>query len=156
MNDPLGALHGVVNACLLSPSLVTGGQPDPRHLEALAAAGSGVVLDIRDPMEPRGFDEAGYASRLGLEYVNVPVSSGTLSDETLERILAVVRGAGSRTVFFHCGSGNRVAGALIPWFILDQGMDEEAAIEQAMRIGLRSAEMLQWGLEYARRKAPGA
>ena len=156
MNDPLGALHGVVNACLLSPSLVTGGQPGPRHLEALAAAGSGVVLDIRDPMEPRGFDEAAYASQLGLEYVNVPVSSGTLSDETLERILEVVRGAGSRTVFFHCGSGNRVAGALIPWVILDQGMDEEAAIEQAMRIGLRSAEMLQWGLEYARRKAPGA
>jgi hypothetical protein len=31
-------------------------------------------------------------------------------------------------------------------------MDEEAAIEEAMRVGLRSPEMLQWGLEYARRK----
>src|SRR5690606_13007669 len=100
-------------------------------LEALAAAGGGVVLDIRDPMEPRSFDEPAYARQLGLEYVNVPVSPGTLTDETLERILAVVREAGARTVFFHCGSGNRVGGALIPWFILDQGMDEEAAIEQA-------------------------
>jgi protein tyrosine phosphatase (PTP) superfamily phosphohydrolase (DUF442 family) len=150
--DPFSAIHGITNACQLAPGLVTGGQPAARHLEALAAAGGGVVLDIRDPMEPRSYDEPAYARQLGLEYVNVPVSSGTLSDETIERILAVVREAGTRTVFFHCGSGNRVGGALIPWFLLDRGMDEEAAIEEAMRVGLRSPEMLQWGLEYARRK----
>ncbi len=102
-------------------------------------------------MEPRSYDEPAYARQLGLDYVNVPVSPGVLNDETLERILAVVREAGSRTVFFHCGSGNRVGGALIPWFMLDQGMDEEAAIEQAMRVGLRSAELMEWGLDYARR-----
>jgi protein tyrosine phosphatase (PTP) superfamily phosphohydrolase (DUF442 family) len=152
MADAFSAIRGITNACQLAPGLVTGGQPEARHLEALAAAGGGVVLDIRDPMEPRSYDEPAYARQLGLEYVNVPVSSGTLSDETIERILAVVREAGSRTVFFHCGSGNRVGGALIPWFLLDRGMDEEAAIEQAMRVGLRSPEMLQWGLEYARRK----
>ena len=151
MSDPLEALQGVVNACLVAPGLLTGGQPEPRHLQALAAGGGGVVLDIRDPMEPRSFDEPGDATRLGLEYVNVPVTPGTLTDQTLERILGVLRGAGGRTVFFHCGSGNRVGGALIPWFILDRGMDEEAAVEQAMRVGLRSPEMMQWGLEYARR-----
>ncbi|HSE28961.1 MAG TPA: sulfur transferase domain-containing protein [Gemmatimonadales bacterium] len=153
MSDPFGAIHGVTNACQLAPGLVTGGQPEARHLEALAAAGGGVVLDIRDPMEPRSFDEPAYARQLGLEYVNVPVSPATLSDDTIERILTVVREAAGRTVFFHCGSGNRVGGALIPWFLLDQGMDEEAAIEQAMRVGLRSPAMLEWGLEYARRKA---
>ena len=153
MVDPFTAIRGIPNACELAPGLVTGGQPEVRHLEALAAAGGGVVLDIRDPMEPRSFDEPAYARQLGLEYVNVPVSPGALTDETIERILVVVREAGARTVFFHCGSGNRVGGALIPWFILDQGMDEEAAIEQAMRVGLRSPAMLEWGLEYARRKA---
>ena len=66
--------------------------------------------------------------------------AGSLDDATLERILAVLRGAGDRTVFFHCGSGNRVGGALIPYFILDQGMEEEDAVDQAMRVGLRSAE----------------
>ncbi len=154
MTNPLEALQGVVNACLVTPALVTGGQPEARHLDALAAGGGGLVLDIRDPMEPRNFDEPDHARRIGLEYVNVPVTPGTLTDETIERVLGVLRSAGGRTVFFHCGSGNRVGGALIPWLILDRGMDEEAAVEQAMRVGLRSPEMLQWGLDYARRMGP--
>jgi hypothetical protein len=74
-----------------------------------------------------------------------------LDDATLDRILTVLREAGDRTVFFHCGSGNRVGGALIPYFILDQQMEEQDAVEQAMRVGLRSAELMEWGLDYARR-----
>jgi protein tyrosine phosphatase (PTP) superfamily phosphohydrolase (DUF442 family) len=87
-----------------------------------------------------------------MEYVSVPVRAGSLDDTTLERILSVLRSAGEKTVFFHCGSGNRVGGALIPYFMLDQRMEEEDAVEQAMRVGLRSAEMMEWGLDYARRK----
>jgi hypothetical protein len=40
---------------------------------------------------------------------------------------------------------------LIPYFILDQAMEEQDAVDQAMRVGLRSAEMMEWGLDYARR-----
>ena len=78
--------------------------------------------------------------------------AGSLDDTTLERILSVLRKAGGKTVFLHCGSGNRVGGALIPYFILDQGMEEQDAVDQAMRAGLRSAEMMEWGLDYAHRK----
>ena len=56
-------------------------------------------------------------------------------------------------MLFHCGSGNRVGGALIPYFMLDLGMEEDDAIAQAMRIGLRSPEMMQWGLEYAQKRS---
>jgi len=58
-------------------------------------------------------------------------------------------------VFFHCGSGNRVGGAMIPYLMLDQGMTEEDAVEQAMRMGLRSPEYLEWGLDYAHRHQQG-
>ncbi len=64
-------------------------------------------------------DEPALASRLGLEYVNVPVSGGSLTDQTIERVLGVLRGAGDRTVFVHCGSGSRVGGALLPYLMLD-------------------------------------
>jgi protein tyrosine phosphatase (PTP) superfamily phosphohydrolase (DUF442 family) len=89
-----------------------------------------------------------------MEYVNVPVRSGSLDDDALEQILSVLRAAGDRTVFVHCGSGNRVGGALIPYLMLDHGMEEQDAIEQAMRVGLRSAEVMEWGLDYARRNLP--
>ena len=55
-------------------------------------------------------------------------------------------------MFVHCGSGNRVGGALIPVLMLDQGMEEEDAVDAAMRVGLRSAELMEWGLGYTRRQ----
>lgn len=145
------AVNGVVNACQILPNVITGGQPNAQQLRALKEAGGALVLDVRDPMESRPVDEPALAQQLGMEYVNIPVRAGSLDDATLDRILAVLRGAGERTVFFHCGSGNRVGGALIPYFMLDQGMAEEDAVDQAMRVGLRSAEILEWGLSYARR-----
>lgn len=145
------AVSGVANACQILPNVISGGQPTAEQLKALRAAGGDLVLDLRDPMEPRPLDEAALVRELGMEYVNIPVRAGSLDDTTLEHVLAVLRRAGDRTVFFHCGSGSRVGGALIPYFILDQGMEEEDAVGQAMRVGLRSAEYMEWGLEYARR-----
>jgi protein tyrosine phosphatase (PTP) superfamily phosphohydrolase (DUF442 family) len=149
------ALSRVPNACQILPTVLTGGQPAAADLEQLKQAGGGIVLDLRDPMEPRPFDEAALAHRLGLEYVNVPVGAGNLTDATLERILRVLRGAGERTVFVHCASGNRVGGALLPYLILDQGLEEDDAVGQAMRVGLRSAELMEWGSDYARRQQQG-
>lgn len=151
MSTPLEAVSGVANACQALPNVITGGQPTASQLRALKQAGGSLVLDVRDPMEPRLLDEPALVNELGMEYVNIPIRAGSLDDATLEKILAVIRGAGDRTVFFHCGSGNRVGGALIPYFILDRKMEEQDAIEHAMRIGLRSAEMMEWGLDYARR-----
>src|SRR5690349_17711301 len=115
MSDAFQALSGVTNACQILPTVITGGQPNAAQLRALKAAGGAIVLDVRDPMEPRLVDEADLVRQLGMEYVNIPVRAGSLDDATLDGILTVLRSAGDRTVFFHCGSGNRVGGALIPY-----------------------------------------
>jgi protein tyrosine phosphatase (PTP) superfamily phosphohydrolase (DUF442 family) len=154
MTNVLEAVSGVANACQVLPNLITGGQPTAAQLRALKEAGGDIVLDVRDPMESRPVDEASLVRELGMEYVNIPVRAGSLDDQTMERILAVLRGASGRTVFFHCGSGNRVGGALLPFFILDQNLEEDEAIDQAMRVGLRSPEIMEWGLDYARRNQP--
>ena len=147
------ALERVPNACQLLPNVVTGGQPSAADLEAFRESGGGIVVDLRDPMEPRPLDEPATAERLGLEYIAVPVTAGTMTDETLERIHNILRDAGDRPVFVHCGSGSRVGGALLPHLILEHGMEEEDAVGQAMRVGLRSADLLEWGLDYVRRKS---
>ena len=152
MPSAFQALQRVPNACQILPSVITGGQPTAADLEAFKAAGGRVVLDLRDPMEPRPLDEPETAQRLGLEHVVVPVTAGTMTDRTLERILEVVRRAGESPVFMHCASGSRVGGAMLPILILEHGLTEDDATAQAMRIGLRSADLLEWGLDYARRK----
>lgn len=153
MSDTFQALARVPNACRLLPNIVTGGQPSTADLEAFREAGGRIVVDLRDPMEPRPIDEAATAARLDLDYVVIPVEAGTMTDATLERIHGVLRDAGDRPVFVHCGSGSRVGGALLPFLMLEHGLEEEDAIGQAMRVGLRSADLLEWGLGYARRRS---
>ncbi len=153
MPTPIDALQGVVNANQALPRVVTAGQPAPEQFRALRAAGVEVVLDIRDPMEPRGFDQPALMRELGFEYVNVVVSDGTLNDATLDRVTEVMRSAADRSVLVHCHSGNRVGGALTPHLILDHGFTEDDAVTAALRMGLRSAHLLEWGLAYARSRA---
>jgi protein tyrosine phosphatase (PTP) superfamily phosphohydrolase (DUF442 family) len=146
------ATDGVANGTTPLPNVATGGQPTPEQLERLKAAGVKVVVDLRDPMEQRPFDEPAKVRDLGLEYVNVPVRPGATSDEQLDRVREALRNADEKPVFLHCATANRVGGALLPHLILDQGLPEEQAVERAMQVGLRSPEFLEWGLGYAQRK----
>jgi len=152
MPTPFEALAAIPNACQALPTVVTGGQPSAADFERFAAAGGAIVLDTRDPREPRPLDEAATLQRLGLRYEIVAIGAGLLTDQTLERIREVLRTAGDRSVLFHCASGNRVGAALVPYLVLDQGMDEEDAVAQALRVGLRSPELLEWAREYIRRR----
>lgn len=151
MTSPVQALNGVPNACQLLGTVVTGGQPSAAHLNAFQAAGGRVVLDLRDPMEPRPFDEPASTGSLGLTYVNVPIGPHSMTDATLDRILEVLRDAGESVVLVHCASGSRVGAGILPFLILDRGMEQEDAVGQAMRVGLRSAELMEWALDYTQR-----
>lgn len=149
---PFESINGVTNACQILPTVTTGGQPTREHLEALARSGNAIVMDMREPMEPRAFDEPALVAELGMEYRPIPIGPHSMNDATLDAIRSTLAEAGERPVFVHCGSGNRVGGALIPVLMLDQGMDEDVAVDAAMRVGLRSAELLEWGLGYTRRQ----
>ena len=153
MSQLLDAAAGVPNACEPIPGIVTGGQPTAAQLAALKRAGCEVVLNIREPMEPQPYRTPDAVVAAGLEYVNIPVSHGPLSDETFGRVRRTVRAlTGKKRVLFHCASGNRVGVILLPFFMLDQGMDAEEALAQAMRIGMRHAGLMQEALEYVRRQ----
>ena len=146
----LAAAHGLPNASEPVPGWVTGGQPSAAQVAALHVAGCQVVLDNRDPMEPRTFDEPAAVRGEGMEYVNVPLVHGAVTVGTMRQMHDAVKKLAGKKALLHCSSGNRTAAALIPYLILDNGMAEEAAVEIAMRIGLRSAELMELALEYIR------
>ena len=153
MSQLLDAAAGVPNACEPIPGIVTGGQPSAAQLDALKRAGCEVVLDIREPMEPQPFRPGDAVAAAGLEYLNIPVSHGPLADATFDEVRATVRGlAGKKRVLFYCGSGNRVGVMLLPYFMLDRGMSEDEAVSEAMRVGMRSAGLMEEALDYVKRK----
>ena len=151
MSQLLDAIAGVPNACEPIPGIVTGGQPAAAHLPALKRAGCAVVIDIHEPMEPQPFRTPDAVVAAGLEYRSIPVGHGAVSDATFGKLTDALRElAGKRPAFIYCNSGNRVGGSLLPYLMLDQGMDQEAAVTQAMRVGLRNADLMEQALEYAR------
>lgn len=151
----LAAAAGVVNASSPLPWLVVAGQPSASQLTALQAAGVGTVIDLRDTMEPRPFDEPDTATTLGMHYVNTPVVSGALTDQAMDRVLTALRASRGTPTLLHCGSANRTGGPLIAYLMIDEGMDQASAVGVAMRSGLRSVELMEWGTAYARRQKRG-
>lgn len=140
----------LTNASEPLPGWVTGGQPTSEHLMSLRKAGCEVVVDNRDPMEPRPFDEPAAVRQLGMEYVNIPIVHGAVTSSTMAKIHGMLRKLAGRRALLHCSSGNRTAAAMIPYFMIDEGMDEEEAVDTAMRMGMRSAELVQVALDYVR------
>jgi len=153
----LAALAGVVNIAEPFPGFVSGGQPDAAHLAALKAAGCQVFLDLRDAMEPRPYRVPDAVTAAGLEYRNIPVEHGAISDSTFDRMRAAARELiGARPAFASCNSGNRVGAALLPYLMLDEGMAEDDAVVLAMKMGMRNAENMESALEYVRKRQSAA
>lgn len=157
MSALLAALAGVVNIAEPFPGFVSGGQPDAAHLAALKAAGCQVFLDLRDAMEPRPYRVPDAVTAAGLEYRNIPVEHGAISDSTFDRMRAAARELiGARPAFASCNSGNRVGAALLPYLMLDEGMAEDDAVVLAMKMGMRNAENMESALEYVRKRQSAA
>lgn len=145
----LAAVPGLPNAAEPVPGWITGGQPTEQHLKSFKAAGGEVVLDNRDPMEPRPFDEPTSARAAGLEYHTLPIVHGAVTQDTLEAMHVMLLRLAGRKALLHCSSGNRTSAALIPYLMIDKKMEQDDAVEVAMRGGLRSAELLELALQYA-------
>ena len=142
------ALQGAPNAAEPVPGWITGGQPTEHQLQAFKAAGGEVIVDNRDPMEPRSFDEPAAVRALGLEYINLPIVHGAVTTETMAEVHDKLKTLEGRKALLHCSSGNRTSAALIPYLMIDKKMEQDEAVDTAMRGGLRSAELMELALEF--------
>jgi len=149
MSTLLASLAGLPNAAEPVSGWITGGQPTEPQLKAFKAAGGQVVLDNRDPMEPRPFDEPATVRATGLEYISVPIVHGAVTTDTMKQMHEALKKLEGRKVLLHCSSGNRTAAALIPYLMIDKKLEQEDAVDLAMSIGLRSAELMEIAVTYA-------
>ena len=150
MSTLLAAVAGLPNASEPIPGWVTGGQPTAAHVAALHGAGCEVIVDNRDPMEPRPFDESATVRAAGMNYVNVPITHGAVTVATMQQMHEAVTKLVGKKALLHCSSGNRTAAALIPYLMIDKKMEQDEAVEVAMKMGLRSAELMELALEYVK------
>lgn len=150
----MAPLIGLTNESEPVPGWITGGQPTEQQLKAFKGAGGEVVVDNRDPMEPRPFDEPSVVKAAGMRYISMPIVHGAVTVDTMKRMHEALREISGKKALLHCSSGNRTSATLIPYLMIDEKMEQEEAVDLAMKGGLRSAELMELALEYAQSVTP--
>lgn len=126
-------------AAPVGESVISGSQPTRADLAKLRDAGVRAVVDLRDPSEDRGFDEAAVAKELGLVYVSLPVSGAAgVTAENAAKLDEILREQSGKTLV-HCASGNR-AGALLALRAAASGQGADEAILLGRQAGLTGLE----------------
>lgn len=116
------------------------GQPTEDELRAFAALGGKVVINSRSEreMERLKFDEAALCAELGLEYINIPVSSSKLTDAEVSALGDAIGLHGGPTLM-HCGSGSRSATLYGLYLTQSLLVDKDEAITRALELGMSSS-----------------
>jgi uncharacterized protein (TIGR01244 family) len=127
--------------------VLTAGQPSAAQFSELAKAGVRTVIDLRSPVEARGFDESASVRAAGLTYRNIPVTPTTLGNHEFDEVRGLLRD-GARPMLIHCGSANRVGALLIPYLMLDEKQSRDDALRIAHDVGLRSEDLMRAALMY--------
>lgn len=115
-------------------ALMTGGQPSLADLAVLKERGITTVINLRGLNEKLGFDESAELEKLGMAYVQIPMSSAKdLTKENASKLDAALKDI-KGTALIHCASGNRV-GALLA---LREFQINGKSAEESMAFGTKS------------------
>lgn len=122
--------------------MIYAGQPDADGFQAAKEAGFKTVINLR-PDDEMDFDEKKVVEDLGMTYVNIPITTFSITEEKVSQLGDLLGNREDAPVLLHCGSSNRV-GAM--WYIyraLFEDASEEEAMEEAVTHGLRSTMLTQ-------------
>jgi len=120
---------------MLSPSLATAGQPTEDELAAVKAAGFEAVVNLLPASSPYALPEEGHiVSRLGLEYVHIPIDWENPTAADAERFFDVMDAHTGRPVFVHCAANMRVSAFLYLYRTLRHHVPPAEAAEDLHRV----------------------
>ncbi len=135
--------------------VATGGQPKLEELALLKKEGFRTIVNLREASEYDAEAEAAQARKLGLGYISIPVRTTDPKDEQVDSFLATLKDRKIWPVFVHCGSGNRVGAFWMIHRVLVDGWEIGDAEQEARLIGLKSANLHEFALEYICRHPKG-
>jgi protein tyrosine phosphatase (PTP) superfamily phosphohydrolase (DUF442 family) len=121
--------NDIYNFRQATPDLATSGQPAEDQLAAIAEAGYEVVINLalHDDAGYSLCDEAASVTRLGLEYIHIPVLFGAPTTGDLTRFFAAMAAHRQQRVWVHCAANKRVTAFLGLYLCLREGWSEDTA-----------------------------
>jgi uncharacterized protein (TIGR01244 family) len=131
--------------------VATGAQPTLAQIASLAQEGFRTVINFREPSEHDAAAEEAAVRDLGMDYVAIPVRTSDPKDAQADAFLKVTSDTRIYPVFIHCGTANRVAAFWMIRRMVIDGWSAAGAEMEAREIGLRSVNLRDFAVDYAKR-----
>jgi uncharacterized protein (TIGR01244 family) len=132
----------IPNYRVLTPGIATAGQPTLEGLRSLKEKGFKTVINLQTESEPGVREEETAVKAQGLNYVWVPLTAATLSQEKVDEVRRALEDPSSGPILLHCASANR-AGAV--WTVIEaqRGKSYKEALAAGKAIGLTSPPLIE-------------
>ena len=145
-----GAPPGVVNYTRVGATVACAGATAPEAIAGLKRLGFTSIINFRTVEERGATVEASQvaAREIGLKYFHLPFRTPSVA--LIESFLNTVADPTNQPVFIHCGSANRVGAMWLIKRVKLDGWDVEKATAEAEAIGLRSADLKAFALDYVK------
>ncbi len=139
---------GVRNYTRVDATVACAGATPPEAMADLTRLGFASIINFRTAEERGATVEAGQAAArdAGLKYFHLPFRTPTAA--LIETFLTTVADPANQPVYIHCGSANRVGAMWLIKRVKLDGWDVERATAEAEAIGLLSASLKDFALNY--------
>jgi len=143
---------GSMNVSRLETTIACAGATGPEAMPEIKKMGFVAVINLRQASENGADVPAGEAAAkaAGLRYVHIPFNAAAPDPAVVDRFIAAIKSPENQPAFVHCGSANRAAAMwMIKRLVVDR-WDVDKASTEAAALGLTSAPLKQFALDYAK------
>lgn len=123
----------------VTPYIANAGLLHDGGLEEAQALGFRLIVDLRGEDERGVSDEKSSAQKLGVNYVNIPVTRRAPQWNQVDELAALIHDPANYPILIHCVSSNR-SGAIWSLYRANVGVSAVTAIEEGRTAGLASRE----------------
>lgn len=144
-------IDGARNVTRVDATIACAGATTPAAFAEIRKQGFVSIINLRRDQEPAA-DIPGAraaATQAGLKFVHIPVDGARPDPASAEAFIAAVTDPANQPAFVHCGTANRVAAMWLIKRVVVDGWDVERAKAEATVIGLTSADLERFALDYA-------
>jgi protein tyrosine phosphatase (PTP) superfamily phosphohydrolase (DUF442 family) len=132
---PPKAVGPAPNWVVISPQLVTSGQPSAEQLANLAAQGFEAVIYLAPPWVGDAVpDEVKIVARQGMTSINIPILFGNPTEKDFETFASVLQSLGKRKVLVHCQVNMRASSMVFLYRTIVLKEDPQVAYESVSKI----------------------
>jgi uncharacterized protein (TIGR01244 family) len=141
---------GIVNYTKVDAIVACGGATEVTALKNLKADGIASVVNLRlaDEKGANVPESQAEAKAVGLKYFHLPFSGQAPDPKVVDQFLSIVADKANQPVYVHCGSANRVGAVWLAKRVVQDGWAVDKATTEAKAIGLSSAALEKFALEY--------